>query len=92
MLCADPKWAACESCNCEDGVSPIARWEIKGVVEADTVCPRRRVTDDDWYLVDLYQHYVAGHLLHAGGIADQPAIYLDAMQEIAAGIRIGRSD
>lgn len=73
-------------------MSPIPRWGIKGVIEPDRLCPRRRVTDEDWLLVDLHEHYRAGHLLFAGGVADQPAYYLDAMHEIAIGIRIGQSD
>lgn len=35
------------------------------------------------HLTEYYPLYEAGHLLVAGGVADQPARYLDYMREIA---------
>jgi hypothetical protein len=86
VLAVDPKWAVCGECNCVDGFSPIPRWEIRGVIEADRQCPRQRLTGADFNWVELYGHYKAGHLLRAGGIEDQPAIYLEAMQTVAYAI------
>lgn len=35
-------------------------------------------------MLSLYSHYKCGHLLRSGGIAEQPALYVDAMQFIGA--------
>jgi len=33
-------------------------------------------------VADLFSHYKAGHLWCAGGVADQPAVYLEIMQTL----------
>ncbi|MFS1525316.1 hypothetical protein ACL7TT_14595 [Microbulbifer sp. 2304DJ12-6] len=40
------------------------------------------VTAHSARLLHLHQHYRAGHLYVAGGIADQPNVYLEAMAVI----------
>ena len=37
------------------------------------------VTASTWYLLDLHKHYIAGNLAVAGGVTDQPGVYLEAM-------------
>lgn len=78
----DPQWAPCDSCNCTDGIAPVPRWEILGVLEATNQCPRRAITADTRGWLTLYSHYKDGHLYRSGGVAEQPAIYLEAMRVI----------
>lgn len=40
------------------------------------------VTPTTWYLLDLHWHYLQGNLAVAGGVSEQPGIYLDAMNLI----------
>jgi hypothetical protein len=42
-------------------------------------CPRRLQTRDSVSWLQIYSTYKAGHLLVAGGILDQPAIYINTM-------------
>jgi hypothetical protein len=49
-------------------------------------CPRRLTDSDSKEWIGLYRHYKAGHLLNAGGIADQPAAYFEAMNLISSWI------
>lgn len=44
------------------------------------------VTAESVHFFSLYRHYKAGHLLNAGGISDQPQVYLNAMQIIEAAL------
>jgi hypothetical protein len=91
-LARDPKWAPCESCNCVDGEQTFPKWEVKGepifpdgeggYTSATRSCPRRLVTADSLHLLSLYRHYKAGHLYAAGGIENQPALFLTAMLTI----------
>jgi hypothetical protein len=85
---SDPQWAPCDSCNCVDGVSPIPRWEIVGVLEATKECPRRAITADSRAWLTLYAHYKDGHLFQVGGIAEQPAIFLEAMRIIGFAVGV----
>jgi hypothetical protein len=50
------------------------------------------VTEADYRWLDLYKHYTQGHLWAPGGVASQPAIYLDAMKTIDLGMRIAAHD
>lgn len=95
-LARKPDWAPCESCDCVGGESQFPRWAVDseavfpdgagGYSFQTRSCPRRTVTADSLFLVSLYRHYKAGHLYVAGGVADQPVLYLKAMQiiEVAA--------
>lgn len=82
----------CGECNCVDGLSPIPRWELRGVIDADRRCPRQRVGDAEGFWLELYGHYKAGHLLRAGGIENQPAMYLDAMHTISYALGLLAND
>lgn len=42
-------------------------------------CPWKRVTPFTRWCASKYGHYKNGFLLRAGGVDDQPALYLDAM-------------
>lgn len=70
-------------CNCVDGEADIERWEIAGQWKS-RVCPRRFVTDDSVAWFQLWNHYRDGHLAFAGGVLDQPALFMDAMRFISA--------
>jgi hypothetical protein len=77
----------CGQCDCVDGVSPIpGRWQIDGVGETSE-CPMRALPTSIWTWFDLFKHYRAGLLWAAGGISDQPAIYLEVMRLIDGAVR-----
>ena len=57
---------------------PVLREEVEGF-DADTLA-----------LVRSWAHYERGHLLIAGGIDDQPARWLEAMELLTA--EVGRRD
>lgn len=51
------------------------------------------VTPFTWEMLDLHAHYVQHNLAVAGGVTDQPGVYLDAMAIITEWIEYGkRSD
>ena len=79
----------CETCihhNCDSdggrvgskGPGYNGQWEIKGVIRSNT-CLLPMVTDFSRACLRLYRHYKNGVLLRAGGLYDQPNIYIDAM-------------
>ena len=47
------------------------------------MCFLTDLDNDSMYWLKMYSHYSAGHLLNSGGIADQPAVYLQSMRLIA---------
>lgn len=59
------------------------KWSIPGVIET-SICPRHLITARSDALLRMYGHYKNGHLLLAGGIAEQPYVFLEAMQVIEA--------
>jgi len=59
------------------------RWTL-GDEFRSRVCPRRLITRDSLMWMQLYSAWSDGHLLIAGGLLDQPAIYLGAMTRISA--------
>lgn len=81
-LSLDPDWANCKICNCIDGNAGYERWAIDGFISTST-CPRRLCDAESFEWIDLYSHYHHGHLFNAGGIADQPAAYFEAMKLIS---------
>lgn len=42
-------------------------------------CPWNDIDDDIYELAAMYRHYEKGHLLSSGGLEDQPAWYVEAM-------------
>lgn len=70
------------------GPAPFAIWIIDDpaggpipLLESDT-CLLPRIDAGIWSLFRLYRHYKNGILLRAGGLANQPARYLEAMHLI----------
>lgn len=55
-----------------------------GQVQRFSQCPKFRVERGADYWISLYSHYRNGHLYAPGGIADQPAKFLEAMGLIDA--------
>ena len=97
----NPEAVPCDTCKCVDGDAGFYQWQFLGepiftddrgeFQTATRICPRRLVTADSDYLLSLYSHYKAGHLLAAGGLSDQPALYLDAMRVIDIAIAKARN-
>lgn len=56
-------------------------------MENSRECPRRQVTPQVMAWLSLYSHYAAGHLYQAGGIADQPALFMAAMRLIDGAVK-----
>ena len=56
---------------------------IPGIIESRT-CLKPMVSAHSAELLRLHQHYRAGHLFCAGGVADQPHYYNEAMAAIEA--------
>lgn len=74
-----------------DGEAGFERWELRGEWKSRR-CPRRIVTSDTILWLQLYSHYKAGHLLAAGGVLDQPALYIAAMNYIESAYGAARDD
>jgi hypothetical protein len=64
-----------------DGDAGFVKWQI-GERWKSQICPRRVVTRESRALISLYNLYKAGFLLKAGGLLEQPAVYLFAMNAI----------
>jgi hypothetical protein len=57
-------------------------------MENSSICPRKQIEDEDaspW--IQIYGHYANGHLYRAGGVADQPAIYMEIMRLIDGAVK-----
>jgi len=71
--------------GCEQD-SPIPkRWEIAG--QSYQRCPLRLVTAKTWLAIRLYQQYERGFLPVSGGILEQSAAFLQAVEIIQAALR-----
>ena len=71
----DPDWPKSK------GASDYETLDVKGVFES-SVCLKPMVTHLSDQMMGLYKHYENGVLWRSGGISDQPAIYLQAMEII----------
>jgi hypothetical protein len=73
-----------ESGEIEGSVGPAAypRWSIPGVLEDSRTCPKPKVTQQSVALLRLFKHYRHGLLPLNGGLMDQPAAYIEAMEII----------
>jgi len=56
---------------------------VPGVIDS-RVCLKPMITPFSYSLISYYLHYKNGVLWKAGGISDQPAIYLRAMELIGS--------
>ena len=86
----DPKWANCGSCGCIDGQAAYERWQLGDWKSSR--CPRRAVSPESRFWLDLYSHYAKGHLYASGGVSDQPAVYLDVMALISSYVSEAQDD
>lgn len=62
-----------------------------GYTNVTSACPRQIVTQESVFLLSLYRHYKAGHLYESGGVSNQPARYLMAMQLIEGALNADHS-
>lgn len=69
------------------GESPFPKWEVTGVLPLTNKCPRRSLDRTANLWIDLYPTYRNGNLWAAGGVGDQPAKYLAAMQLIESTVQ-----
>lgn len=81
----------CGQCRCNEDGSGGDRWHIPGIIDKTDQCARRMVTPLSDYLLKLHHHYQNGNLAVAGGVTDQPGLYLDAMQVIGSWKKHGAS-
>lgn len=98
----NPEASPCETCNCVDGDAGFYRWQFLGepvfrdesgeLTCVSRICPRTMVTEDSCHLLSLYGHYKAGHLLRAGGISDQPHLYIESMRIIDGAVAQARKN
>ncbi|WP_144395668.1 hypothetical protein [Pleionea sediminis] len=80
----------CETCqwgrHCDDrNPAPIEQWIVKRagkIVVESTTCLLPMVSNRSVQFLNLFNHYKHHHLLISGGIAEQPNVYLTAMQII----------
>jgi hypothetical protein len=77
-----------------DGDAGFDRWQLGEAPNEwkSRTCPRRIVTSESDSWLQLFSLYKSGHLLVAGGVIDQPAIYLHAMTLIESLISQARSN
>lgn len=66
--------------ECSKGPAPYPKWVING--EESRTCPLPQVTALSREMLRLHLHYRAGHLPLSGGVMDQPAGFLRAMEII----------
>ncbi len=57
-------------------------FEIEGI--RYRTCPRKLITAQTWYYLELYQYYKDGFMLNGPAIIDQPSKYLYIMRFIDA--------
>lgn len=65
------------------GASVIEILEVPGVINSK-VCLKPLIMPFSHSLIGLYLHYKKGVLWTGGGISEQPAIYLQAMEIIGS--------
>ncbi len=77
----EPATYPCGSCHCDADGRDLdgATWTVPGIVEKSPICPRRLITPASSFYLDLYRHYRNGVLPVAGGLLDQPYVYMRAM-------------
>jgi hypothetical protein len=71
------------------GDAGFLKWELPGW--KSRFCPRQLVTAESAEWLRLFHLYKAGHLLVAGGLLDQPAIYVQTMSTIESLLARARS-
>jgi hypothetical protein len=75
-----------------DGDAGYERWQI-GEEWKSSICPRRGfITEESRAWLRIFSTYRAGHLLVAGGVLDQPAIYIAAMTLVESLVQEAQSN
>ena len=84
VVSREPENFPCHSCNCDAvGRDPYGEtWSVAGVLEKSPICPARLINDRSRFFLKLHRHYRNGVLPVAGGLLDQPYIYVRAMDII----------
>lgn len=77
----------CANCDCVEGIAPEIRWATPGAIEPTNICYRYASRGLPAYLWSLFPMYQNGHLYRAGGIGDQPALFLTAMNFLQGYLR-----
>lgn len=80
----------CSTCNhrhCDkNNPAPYEKWAVEGVLDEpagvfrSNTCLLPMISDRTHQLIKLHKHYKNGFLINKGGISEQPALYLDAME------------
>ncbi|MFP4560983.1 MAG: hypothetical protein ACLFQ3_06625 [Thiohalorhabdus sp.] len=91
----------CENCiwgrHCDEegelegsrGPAPFVKWEIEhggAQILASRTCPKPMVTEQSTGYLRLYNHYERSVLPYSGGLLQQPAAYLEAMEVIESAV------
>jgi hypothetical protein len=87
----DPEWTNCKHCTCKGGVSSYPRWSLAGLLDNTNQCPRYHTPEDVWPWIELYGHYQSGNLYRAGGVREQPALYMRVMRLIDGVVKESRN-
>ena len=79
--CAKCRWG--RHCN-KSNPAPYEIFEIKldGLNIKQNTCFLPEVDNDSLFLLKMHSHYIDGHLMNQGGVANQGAYYLQAMRFI----------
>ena len=92
MLLQSKDWP-CGRCECDETGAGAARVKIPGLIDRTSAeygqCWRKLVTPFSWQMLDFHRHYLRGNLALAGGVCDQPGVYLDAMALITEWMQRG---
>jgi len=86
----DAKDFDCSRCawgrHCDkDNPAPIKQWVIKDVIESDT-CLKPMITSTSNELISLYSHFSKNRFPLSGGLLDQPAAFVKAMEIIESAV------
>lgn len=74
--CATCTWGRhCDASN----PAPFKQWVIDRVIESD-ICLLPMITSMSNQYLRMHRHYSNGFLAQAGGVCDQPNLYLEAME------------
>lgn len=79
----------CQNCrfhrHCDDSnPAPFPMWVIPEIGLESRTCLLPQVTEEARDMLHLYRHYKNGYLPRAGGILDQPAVFMESMALIDA--------
>lgn len=58
-------------------------WKIPDLGFESYLCPRRLITPQSWYMLNLYGFYRDGHLPVSGGVTAQPVKIMHSFSIIA---------